>query len=164
MFRNVICIAHDTTLCIETFAQAFLRNSYTYIDCHVYTVRTCYKHLLLLSMQKRSTCLLKLVQKYQHQNRIKKYKTAVSRCRHLGLICKEGCRFSMGWCMREPYCPLSSAACNATIPTIPLFEMAEPACSPFCYVLHYPLFIKFVSAFYYVCVTGQCHSCCSTVQ
>jgi predicted amidohydrolase len=31
-----------------------------------------------------------------------------------GLICKEGCRFSMGWCMREPYCPLSSAVCNAT--------------------------------------------------
>jgi hypothetical protein len=22
-------------------------------------------------------------------------------------ICKEGCKFSMGWCMREPYCPLS---------------------------------------------------------
>jgi hypothetical protein len=40
------------------------------------------------------------------------------------LICKEGCRFSMGWCMREPYCPLSSAVCNATIPTLPLFEMA----------------------------------------
>jgi hypothetical protein len=38
------------------------------------------------------------------------------------LICKEGCRFSMGWCMREPYCPLYSAVCNATIPTLPLFE------------------------------------------
>jgi hypothetical protein len=25
------------------------------------------------------------------------------------LICKERCRFSMGWCMREPYCPLSYA-------------------------------------------------------
>jgi hypothetical protein len=52
------------------------------------------------------------------------------------LLCKEGYRFSMGWCMREPYCPLSSAVCNATIPTLPLFEMAESACSPFCYVLH----------------------------
>ena len=53
------------------------------------------------------------------------------------LNCKEGCRFSMGWCTREPYCPLSSAACNATIPTLPLFEMAESACSPFCYVLRF---------------------------
>jgi hypothetical protein len=35
--------------------------------------------------------------------------------------------------MREPYCPLSSAVCNAAIPTLPLFEMAESACSPFCY-------------------------------
>ena len=41
-----------------------------------------------------------------------------------------------------PYCPLSSAVCNATIPTLPLFEMAESPCSPFCYVLHYLLFIK----------------------
>jgi hypothetical protein len=49
------------------------------------------------------------------------------------LICKEGCRFSMGWCMREPYCPLSSAVCNATIPTLPLFEIAESPCSPFCF-------------------------------
>jgi hypothetical protein len=31
----------------------------------------------------------------------------------------------MGWCMREPYCPLSSAVCNATIPTKLLFEMAR---------------------------------------
>jgi hypothetical protein len=62
------------------------------------------------------------------------------------LVCKEGCRFSMGCCMREPYCPLSSAGCNATVSTLPLFEMAESACSSFCYVLH--LFIKFISAFY----------------
>ena len=48
-----------------------------------------------------------------------------------------------------------SAVCNATIPTLPLFEMTESACSPFCYVLHYVLFIKFISAFYHVCVTGQ---------
>jgi hypothetical protein len=60
------------------------------------------------------------------------------------LICKEGCRFSMGWCMREPYCPLSSAVCNATIPTLLLFEMAESAYSMFCYVLYYLLFIKFI--------------------
>ena len=46
------------------------------------------------------------------------------------LICKEGCRFSMGWCTREPYCPLSSAVCNAAIPTLPLFEMSESACLP----------------------------------
>jgi hypothetical protein len=65
------------------------------------------------------------------------------------LICKEGGRFSMGWCMREPYCPLSSAVYNATIPTLSLFEMAKSACSPFCYILHYLLFIK---------------SCCSAVQ
>jgi hypothetical protein len=71
------------------------------------------------------------------------------------LICKEGCRFSLGWCMREPYCPLSSAVCNATIPELPLFEMAESACSPFCYVLHYLSFIKFTSAFYHACVIGQ---------
>jgi hypothetical protein len=61
------------------------------------------------------------------------------------VICKEGCRFSMGWCMGEPYCPLSSAICNATIPTlvhlIPSFEMAESAFSPFCNVLHYLLFL-----------------------
>jgi hypothetical protein len=38
------------------------------------------------------------------------------------LICKEGCRFSMGWCIREPYCPLSSAVCNTTIPTLLLSQ------------------------------------------
>jgi hypothetical protein len=27
------------------------------------------------------------------------------------LICRGGCRFSMGWCMRKSYCPLSSAVC-----------------------------------------------------
>jgi hypothetical protein len=68
-------------------------------------------------------------------------------------ICKEGCRFSMGWCMREPYCPLSSAVGNATIPT--LVKMVKSACSLFCYVLHYLLFKKFTSTFYHVCVTGQ---------
>ena len=33
--------------------------------------------------------------------------------------------FSMGWCMREPYCPLSSAVCNAiyTNPTLILFDL-----------------------------------------
>ena len=52
--------------------------------------------------------------------------------------------FSMGWCMKEP-CPLSSAVCNTTIPTLPLFEMAEPTCSAFFYVLHYILFVnKFI--------------------
>jgi hypothetical protein len=71
------------------------------------------------------------------------------------LICKEGCRFSTGWCTRGPYCPLSSAVCNATIPTLPLFAIAESACLPFCDVLRYLLFIKFISAFYHVCVTGQ---------
>jgi hypothetical protein len=50
---------------------------------------------------------------------------------------------------------LSTFLCNATIPTLPLFKMVESACSPFCYVLHYLLFIKFISAFYHVCVTGQ---------
>jgi hypothetical protein len=57
------------------------------------------------------------------------------------LLCKEGYRFSMGWCMREPYCPLSSAVCNATIPTLPLFEMSETARSNL-------LFIKFMLALY----------------
>ena len=68
-------------------------------------------------------------------------------------ICKEGCRFSMGWCMREPYCPLSSAVGNATIPT--LVKMVKSACSLFCYILHYLLFKKFTSTFYHVCVPGQ---------
>ena len=57
--------------------------------------------------------------------------------------------------MREAYCSLSSAVCNATIPILSLFEMAECAFSPFCYVLRYILFIKFISVFYHVCVTGQ---------
>ena len=52
----------------------------------------------------------------------------------------------MGWYMR-----LKSAVCNATIPALSLLEMTECACSPFCYVLHYLLFIKFISACYYVC-------------
>ena len=56
-----------------------------------------------------------------------------------------GGRFSIGGCMGEPYFPLSSAVCNATIPTLPLFQMAESACLLFCYVLHYLLFIKFIS-------------------
>ena len=44
----------------------------------------------------------------------------------------------MGWCMREPYCSLSSAVCNTTIPTLPLYEITEYAlCSPFCNVSHY---------------------------
>ena len=59
------------------------------------------------------------------------------------LICKEGVQ-----------CPLSLAVCNATIPTLPLFEMAESANSPFGYVLHF-LFIKFISTFHQACVTGQ---------
>jgi hypothetical protein len=50
----------------------------------------------------------------------------------------------MGWCMKEPYCPLSSAVCNAT--TLPLFEMAESACLAFCYVLHLSfVYIGFLS-------------------
>ena len=53
----------------------------------------------------------------------------------------------MGWCMREPYCPLSSAVCNAAIPTLSLFEMGKSACSLFCYILHCLLFTKFISAF-----------------
>jgi hypothetical protein len=50
---------------------------------------------------------------------------------------------------------LPTLLCNAAIPTLPLFEMAESTCSPFCYVLHYVLFMKFISAFYHECVTGQ---------
>jgi hypothetical protein len=53
---------------------------------------------------------------------------------------------------------LRSAVCNATIPTLPLFEMAKFACSPFCYVFHCLLFIEFISAFYHVCVTGAQYS------
>jgi hypothetical protein len=49
---------------------------------------------------------------------------------------------------------LPTLVCNATIPTLPLFEMAESACLPFCYVLHYLSFIKFISAFYRECVTA----------
>jgi hypothetical protein len=61
----------------------------------------------------------------------------------------------------ESYSPVSSAVCNAAIPTFPLFEMAESACSPFCHVLHNLLFIKFISALYHLCVIEQC---CSTVE
>jgi hypothetical protein len=57
-------------------------------------------------------------------------------------------------CQGVPYCPLSSAICNATLRTLPLFEMAESASLPR-YVLHYLLFIKFISVFYHLCVTGQ---------
>ena len=42
------------------------------------------------------------------------------------LVCKEGCSFSMQWCMWEP---LYSAVRNATIPTLP-----SPAC-PYVYML-----------------------------
>jgi hypothetical protein len=49
----------------------------------------------------------------------------------------------MGWCMREPYCPLSFAVCNATMPTLPLFEMAESACSPFCYSVTFTLYLVY---------------------
>ena len=60
---------------------------------------------------------------------------------------RRGAGFPRGGTMREPCCPLSSAVCNATIP---LFEMAESACSPFCYVLHslsfvYKVYICFLS-------------------
>ena len=62
---------------------------------------------------------------------------------------RRGAGFSWGWCTREPYCPLSSAVCNTTIPTLLLFEMTESACSPFCYVLHlsfvYKVYIGFLS-------------------
>jgi hypothetical protein len=35
------------------------------------------------------------------------------------------------------HCMLSCAVYNVTIPKLALFEMAESACSPFCYVLHW---------------------------
>jgi hypothetical protein len=77
------------------------------------------------------------------------------------LIYEPQWRISWGWCMREPYCPLSSAVSNATIPTLPLFEMAEFSCLPFCYALHYLLFINLFRHF----ITYMwLDSCCSTVQ
>ena len=44
----------------------------------------------------------------------------------------------MGWCMGEPYCPLSSATLLSQ--QLPL-EMAESSCLPF--YMHYLLFIKY---------------------
>jgi hypothetical protein len=35
---------------------------------------------------------------------------------------RRGAGFPWVWCMKKPYCPLSSAVCNTTIPTFPLFE------------------------------------------
>jgi hypothetical protein len=48
------------------------------------------------------------------------------------------------------YYPLSSAVCNATISTLPLFETAESACSPFYYIRFtlsfvYKVYIGFLS-------------------
>ena len=37
-------------------------------------------------------------------------------------------------CSLQRYC--------TAVPALPLFEMVESACSPFCYVLHYLLFIS----------------------
>jgi hypothetical protein len=68
----------------------------------------------------------------------------------------------MGWCMREPYCPLSSAVSNATIPTLPLFEIAEFAYLPFCYALHY--LVLFINLFRHFITYMWLDSCCSTVQ
>ena len=73
----------------------------------------------------------------------------------VGSSARRGAGLPWGGTWGEPYCPLSSAVCNATIPTLPLFEVAKCACSPFCYVFHYFLFIKFISLFSHVCVTGQ---------
>ena len=67
-------------------------------------------------------------------------------------ICK-GYRLSMGGGgvhERALYCSLYSTVCNANIPTLLLFGMAESACSPFCKVLRILLFIKFILAFYHV--------------
>jgi hypothetical protein len=45
--------------------------------------------------------------------------------------------FSMGWCMREPYCPLSSTVCNATIPT---FRRSVTFC-----IIFFKVYISFLS-------------------
>jgi hypothetical protein len=69
-------------------------------------------------------------------------------------ICKtKGCRYSMGWCMRQLYCPLSFAVCNATIPTLPLFEVAESAYSPFCYVLHFFVYKIYIDLYIFITYT-----------
>ena len=57
--------------------------------------------------------------------------------------------------MHEGALPPTHLCSLQVIPTLQLFEMSESACSPFCYVLYYLLFIRFISAFYHVHVTGQ---------
>jgi hypothetical protein len=70
------------------------------------------------------------------------------------LICNIGCRFSMGWCVRGGLllptllCSLQRYYLNITIiwdGRICMFAVLLR--------LHYLLFIKFISAFYHVCVT-----------
>ena len=58
------------------------------------------------------------------------------------LVCKEGCSFSIGWCMREPF---SSAFRNVTFPTLP-----SPACS---YVYMLGMYTFYIMHIYnlYVC-------------
>jgi hypothetical protein len=65
------------------------------------------------------------------------------------------CRFYMGWCTREPYYPLSSAVCNATIPTLPVFEMAQSVCSPLRLTLSFVCEVCIVFLSHTVCVTGH---------
>jgi hypothetical protein len=61
----------------------------------------------------------------------------------------------MGWCMREPYCPLSFAVCNASIPTLAFFEMANQHVRRYTITFNIIFCLKFISAVYHICVTGQ---------
>jgi hypothetical protein len=48
--------------------------------------------------------------------------------------------------MREPYCPLSSAVCNATIPTLPLLEDGR--------VCMFAILLRFTLSFVYKVYIG----------
>ena len=43
----------------------------------------------------------------------------------LALSARQACTFSMGCCMREPYLPISTAVCNASIPQLPSPESSN---------------------------------------
>ena len=76
------------------------------------------------------------------------------------LICKEGfSRSGFPWGGARGSLTAHSPLQSATLPSQHYHYLRWPnlhsACSPFCYVLPYLLFIKFISGFYHVCGTEQ---------
>ena len=70
------------------------------------------------------------------------------------IICKEGCRFSMGWCMRESYCPLPSAVRLSKVRGSWFLE-ATDFCHPQARQIHRCIFapVTSVNAHYYSVLT-----------